>query len=82
MDGTHHETGEAQDYTPEELKEWVTKAFQQCGFIKNDSADPLTMMAAIEARLNECLLTAASLPTSFVEEWERSREKERRQVSM
>ncbi len=80
-DQVSQETRESPEYPPEVLHGWVGAAHQQCGFSDSSSANIVEMMAGIEARLNECLVAAASLPPGFVEEWEKSREKERRQVS-
>lgn len=63
-----------------ELQDWLSSALQQCGCSVDASQGVVPMMRMIEAKLDECLSEAALIPTTFVDEWEKSREKERRQV--
>lgn len=71
--------GEAET-TQAKLNEWVSAAFQQCGFANDGSQGIVTMMTMIEGKLDACLAIGKTMPVGFVEDWEKAQEKERRQV--
>lgn len=62
------------------LNTWVTTAYMMCGRQEDNSMSLVAMMAAIEQTLAECLKKTTPLAAAVVEDWERAREKERRQV--
>eukprot|EP00887_Chlorella_sp_A99_P006553 scaffold3.g6553.t1 len=60
----------------------LTEAYEQAGFSHDASATPLSMLAAIESRLEECVAAVeAGVPPAAAEQIERAREKERRQLA-
>jgi hypothetical protein len=70
----------AEEYSSTELRQWVTHAFKLAGFPEDAELGLVQMAAMIEGRLDEFLARTAELPQGAVEEREKAREKERRQV--
>lgn len=68
------------ELTYSELHASILAAAQQCGCNDNASQSIVPIMANIEAKLDECLSASSHVPAAFIDEWEKAREKERRQV--
>ncbi len=52
----------------------------RCGFDADASVSTIQMLTNIEVRLEECLATVDQLPRESVNDMEKAREKERRQL--
>ncbi|CAG9464617.1 unnamed protein product [Pedinophyceae sp. YPF-701] len=63
----------------EELSNKVREVYIQCGFESDASVGTLQMLTNIETKLEEYLAAIRELPTEFLQEAEKAREKDRRQ---
>lgn len=79
-DGDMRPVKEAWEVTQAELKEGLSAFFKQCGNAYNGTSGLVAMVAAMERRLDESMAAAAALPAGVAEEWQKGKEKERRQV--
>ena len=63
----------------EELSAKVSEVYVRCGFDNDASLSTLQMLTNIEAKLDEYFSIIETMPTEFVEQAEKAKEKERRQ---
>jgi len=63
----------------EELSARVSEVYVRCGFDNDASLSTLQMLTNIEAKLDEYFSIIETMPTEFVEQAEKAKEKERRQ---
>lgn len=74
---THSEDGTG---NLSELNAKVTECYRICGRQEDSSVNAVAMMAFVEQALVDCLKKSSSIAPNLVEDWEKAREKERRQV--
>ena len=63
----------------EQLSAKVSEVYVRCGFDNDASLSTLQMLTNIEAKLDEYFSIIETMPTEFVEQAEKAKEKERRQ---
>ncbi|QDZ25580.1 hypothetical protein A3770_18p80980 [Chloropicon primus] len=83
-DGTESKTSVANGKTSEgtsleALSAKVSEVYVRCGFDNDASLSTLQMLTNIEAKLDEYFSIIETMPTEFVEQAEKAKEKERRQ---
>lgn len=63
-----------------DMHKWVAAVYSACGRHEDSSLGVVDMMTVVEHTLASCLRKASALAPGAVEEWEKAREKDRRQV--
>ncbi|DBA67458.1 hypothetical protein WJX79_002798 [Trebouxia sp. C0005] len=71
----------AHEVTLDQLADEIAEVYERCGFDRDATVTTLQMLTNIETRLEEYLTLADVLPLDMVENTEKSREKDRRQVT-